>query len=200
MSSPSSKPDPVAKAPFLGAAAVFLAVAGLVFALAIKPLGAAELLGLFACIAAASAFATIPFAIDFARASTPPATQGTSSSPSAAPAASDPAPQIDTDKLAAQIADIVEARLAALDQRRHDEILRAAIAARPAPVEPSSASPVLNSDQIAAPASTAKPRLGRGLASLIHNPAALAKPCADVPAPEQIRENDTGEDDQRAAA
>lgn len=185
MSSPASQPAPVAKTPFLAAAALFLGVAGLVFAFAIKPLGAAELIGLLGCVAAASAFATIPFVLDFARRSQ------VAIPPALAPAAPVPS-TVDAGQLAAQVADLVEARLAAAEDRRRDDILRAALAARPAPVEqPASAEAPrpLDADQIAAPAA-AKPRLGRGLASLIHNPSALAKPAAPSPAG----------DDERAAA
>lgn len=188
MSSLSSQPAPVAKTPFLAAAALFLGVAALVFALAIKPLGAAELLGLLACAAAAAVFATIPFALDFARASAAPAVSPVSP---VAPVAE----AIDTEKLAARVADLVEARLAAVDQRRQDEIIRAALAARPAPAEPPAVSPAPNSDQISAPAASAKPRLGRGLASLIHNPAALARP--DLV--EQSK-SAPGDENERAAA
>ena len=187
MSSLSSQPAPVAKTPFLAAAALFLGVAALVFALAIKPLGAAELLGLLACAAAAAVFATIPFA----RASAAPAVSPVSPVAPVAPVAE----AIDTEKLAARVADLVEARLAAVDQRRQDEIIRAALAARPAPAEPPAVSPAPNSDQISAPAASAKPRLGRGLASLIHNPAALARP--DLV--EQSK-SAPGDENERAAA
>ena len=183
MPSLHSQPAPVDKTPFLAAAALFLGVAALVFALAIKPLGLAELLGLLACVAASSTFATLPFALDFARTT---ASSNVTSVP--------PAPEaIDTEKLAAQVADLVEARLAAADQRRQDEIIRAALAARSA-IEPPAAPPSPSSDRTSAPSPASKPRLGRGLASLIHNPAALSRPeLGEEPKPAP------GDEDERAA-
>lgn len=181
MSSAPATPPPVAKTPFLAAAAFFLAAAALVLALSIRPLGAAELIGLLACVSAASVFATIPFSLDFARRS--PVERS-------APAAA--APLIDPAALAEQISAAVESRLAAAEDRRRDELLRAAAAAAAASTAaPSGSRPPLDTDQINAPASTAaKPRLGRGLASLIHNPSALAKPSAP---------SSEGEDERAAA-
>lgn len=167
----TTAPARTPKTPFLGASALFCAIAVLIGVVAIRPLGAAELLGLLACVAAASAAATIPFVIDFTRRLDAPR-----------------APAIDANRLAAQVADLVEARLAATEDRRRDEILRAAQAARPESATAAAALPT--SDQISAPAA-AKPRLGRGLSSLIHNPAALAKPASATP---------SGGEDERAAA
>jgi len=193
----SAHPAPVAKTPFLAAAALFVGVAALVFTLAIKPLGAAELLGLLACIAAASAFATLPFAIDFTRradASLAPAPASAKVAIPAAPAA----PAIDADQLAAQVAAAVDVRLsatlpqfaaqitaalAAAEEKRRAELQAALAAATPArPVD---------SDTVSAPAG-AKPRLGRGLLGLMHAPSALtAKAPGEAPA---------SSEDERAAA
>ena len=106
MSSPvSSLPAPHTKTPFLGAAAFFGALAGFIAWLAIKPLGAAELLGIAACSAAAGAVAAIPFAVDFARRLQP------------AP------PTVCAETLAARVSEL-------LDEKRQTEI-RAALAATP---------------------------------------------------------------------
>jgi hypothetical protein len=106
MSTPApSLPAPSAKTPFLAAAAFFGALAGFVAWLAIKPLGAAELLGIAACCAAAGATASFPFATDFARRLTP------------AP------PAVCAETLAARVAEL-------LDEKRQTEI-RAALATTP---------------------------------------------------------------------
>lgn len=194
MSSSASTFSPVPKAPFLAASAVFLVVAILIGAFAIAPLGAAELLGIAACAAAAAVFASVPFVVDFTRrldASRAPSAPA----PSTAPAA--PAPMIDPARLAEQIAAAVDSRLAASEDRRRDELVRAATAAASTVAASGAGSrPPLEADQIPAPAAGARPRLGRGLASLIHNPSALAKPAAEpdkAPAPDDA-------DDHRAAA
>ncbi len=199
MSSAAHHSVSVAKTPFLSAAALFLGVAALVFALAIKPLGAAELVGLLACVAAASVFATIPFVVDHTRRSI--------AFPREIPAATPPlststAPALDADRLAAQIAAAVEsavdarlastlpdlaaqitASLAATEEKRRAE-LQAALAAT-TPARP------VDSDTVSAPAG-AKPRLGRGLLGLMHAPSALtAKAPGEAPA---------SSEDERAAA
>ncbi len=193
MSSATHQPAPVAKTPFLAAAALFLGVAALVFALAIKPLGVAELLGLLACVGAASAFATIPFVLDFAR-RLPAAPASVAVAIPAAPAS----PGIDADQLAAQVAAAIDVRLsatlpalssqivaelAAAEEKRRAELQAALAAATPArPVD---------SDTVSAPAG-AKPRLGRGLLGLMHAPSALtAKTPGEAPA---------SSEDERAAA
>ncbi len=169
------------KAPFVAASALFCVVAVLIGSFAIKPLGAAELLGLLACVASASISTTIPFALDFARRAD--ATRGFASG--ARPAAQ-PAPTLDTSALSAEVAAAVEARLsaalpelaaqitaslAAAEEKRRAEFQAALAAATPPrPFE---------AEAITAPPG-AKPRLGRGLAGLMHHPSALAKP----PAPE----------------
>lgn len=166
----------IPKAPFLGASALLCAAAVLIGVVAIRPLGAAELLGLLVCVGAASACATIPFVIDFTRrldaTRAPAAPAQISAAPAPAPA---PAPQIDSAQLAAQVAEIVEARLAAAEDRRRAELQAALAAATPArPVD---------SDTVSAPAG-AKPRLGRGLLGLMHAPGAIAAKPAD---PEEDR-------------
>ncbi|MEN9841448.1 MAG: hypothetical protein RL376_1248, partial [Verrucomicrobiota bacterium] len=60
-------PSLPAKTPFFAAAAFFAALATLVAWLGIAPLGAAELLGISACSAAAGFALTFPFAVDFVR-------------------------------------------------------------------------------------------------------------------------------------
>ncbi len=124
------------------AAALFAGLALLIARLAVAPLGAADLLGIAACAAAAGAFATLGF--------------------TNRPAA------LSSEALAAQVAAAVEARLRP--------------AATPAQPEAGAADsrPPLTAAEIPAPAAGAKPRLGRGLAGLMHHPSALAKP----PAPE----------------
>ncbi|MCX6936520.1 MAG: hypothetical protein NTU80_01275 [Verrucomicrobia bacterium] len=101
----SSLPAPSAKTPFLAGAAFFSALAGFIAWLAIKPLGAAELLGIAACSAATGAAATFPFAVDFARRLT------------VTP------PTVCTETLATRVAELLE-------ENRQTEI-RAAVAATP---------------------------------------------------------------------
>jgi hypothetical protein len=175
-SAPESLAPRVAKAPFFAAAVFFLFAAALILALAIRPLGAAELIGLLACVAAAAVFVTIPFAVDFTR-------QGIRGN-------AEPRLDLISAALAEQISAAVEARLAASEERRREELLRAAAAAAtPARsvAAPASARPLPSVDDIAPPAASAKPRLGRGLSSLIHNPSALTRP---APAPAGAAEED----------
>ena len=189
MSSSAATPAPVAKTPFLSAAAFFLGVAALVFALAIKPLGAAELIGLLACVSAASIFAAIPFAVDHAR-----RLPG-----NAEPQLGRP-PALDADRLAARVAAEIDSRLAAAlpalagqitaelnaaEEKRRAE-LQTALAAAAAPARP------VDADSVSSPVG-AQPRLGRGLLGLMHAPGALAKPAA---APSSA----SGAEDDRAAA
>ncbi len=101
----SSLPTPSAKTPFLASAGFFSALAGFIAWLAIKPLGAAELLGIAACAAAAGAAAAFPFAVDFARRLTPTP------------------PPVCAETLAARVAEL-------LDEKRQTEI-RVAVAATP---------------------------------------------------------------------
>jgi hypothetical protein len=128
------------------AAALFVGLALLIARLAVAPLGAADLVGIAACAAAAGAFATLAFTL---RPASIPATAGA----------------IDTDALASQVAAAVEARL------------RPAVAAGNAepPLGSSDSRPPLTAAEIPAPAASAKPRLGRGLAGLMHHPSALSK-------------------------
>jgi hypothetical protein len=162
---------PTARKPCLAAAAFFAALALLIAHLAVAPLGAADLLGIAACAAAAGAFATLAFTLR----------------PASLPAA----PVLDPAALAEQISAAIELRLAASEDRRRDELLRAAQAAASMSAPADSRAP-LSTDDIPASAVTAKPRLGRGLASLIHNPSALAKPAPAAPSDEST--------DDRAAA
>lgn len=166
----------VAKAPFLAAAVFFLLAATLILALAIRPLGAAELIGLLACVTAAAVFATIPFTLDFAR-------QGSRGN-------AEPRLDLLSAALAEQISAAVEARLAASEERRREELLRAAaVAAATASgvAAPASARPTPGIDEIAPRSAAAKPRLGRGLSSLIHDPSALTRP---APAPAGAADED----------
>ncbi|MBC8011913.1 MAG: hypothetical protein H7067_17640 [Burkholderiales bacterium] len=175
----------VPKTPFLAAAALFLGVAALIGALAIRPLGAAELLGLLACTAAAAVFATIPFAIDLTR-----RLDANRVLIKSEPITDQPATEVcnpygyksalDPEALAASIATAVEARLdarlAAAEETRRAEI-QAAIAATTPPR-------IHDADTIAPPASaassatgaSAKPRLGRGLLGLMHAPSPPRSP------------------------
>jgi hypothetical protein len=149
---------PSARKPCLAAAAFFAGLALLIARLAVAPLGAADLLGIAACAAAAGAFATLAFAHRSA------------------------APALSNEALADQISAAIEARLSASDDRRRDDLLRAAQAARPDP-----SAPALTTDAISAPSASAKPRLGRGLAGLMHNPSALRARPADAPPPADDR-------------
>lgn len=151
-----------AQKPCLAAAALFVGLALVIARLAVAPLGAADLIGIAACAAGAGSFATLAFTL--------------SPRPVSANAASSSAQGLDASALATQIAAAVDARLTASGDRRQEEILRAAQAARPAQTEP--AAPTLTADQIAAP-TAAKPRLGRGLAALMHHPAALTSPAPE---------------------
>ncbi|MEO0054532.1 MAG: hypothetical protein RLZZ50_479 [Verrucomicrobiota bacterium] len=150
-----------AQKPCLAAAALFAGLAVVIARLAVAPLGAADLLGIAACAAGSGAFATLAFTLR---------------SGNAEPRLGLPSPALDTAALAEQIATAVDARLAASEERRHDDLLRAAQAARPVQTETSA--PALTSDQIFAPAA-AKPRLGRGLAGLMHHPSALVSPASE---------------------
>jgi hypothetical protein len=173
----------------LAASVLFLGLALLIARLAVAPLGAADLLGIAACAAAAGAFATLAFTLR---------PESSAAAPVAiAPVAPAAAPVLDTAALAEQIATAVDARLAASEERRREELLRAAASAASSnATSPSDSRPPLSTDHLGAPAAaSAKPRLGRGLASLIHNPAALA---AKPPAPES--EPRAGGEDERAAA
>lgn len=147
-----------AQKPCLAAAALFAGLALVIARLAVAPLGAADLVGIAACAAGAGAFAALAFTL---RPVGDVATETAS---------------FDHSALADQIAAAVDARLAAAGDRRQEEILRAAQAARPAPAE--SPAPAPTSDQISAPAA-AKPRLGRGLAALMHHPSALTSPASE---------------------
>jgi|GEM_PF-6284056 hypothetical protein len=192
------------KAPFLAASGLFCAVAVLIGLLAIKPLGGAELLGLLACVGAASVFATIPFVLDFARRADAAraATLVPAAQPEPAPTVA-PAPAIDTAAISAEIASAVDARLAAAlpelatritaslaaaEEKRRAELQAALAAATPArPVD---------ADAISAPAG-AKPRLGRGLLGLMHSPSALSSKPASA-SNSTAPQDDSGDD--RAAA
>lgn len=190
------------KAPFLAASGLFCAVATLIGLLAIKPLGAAELLGLLACVAAAAIFATIPFVLDFARRADAARVAAPAPQPAPAPAvAPTQPPALDAAALSTEIASAVEARLSAAlpelaaqitaslsaaEEKRRAE-LQAALAAAtpPRPVD---------ADAVSAPAG-AKPRLGRGLLGLMHSPSALAAKPAVAPGSSADHT-----DDDRAAA
>ncbi len=205
MSTPAHSHAPaVVKTPFLAAAAFFLGVGALIGALSIRPLGVAELLGLHACVAAAAAFATIPFTLEFAHRH--------AAGRSAPGIAEHPLGLSTTDQeklatdLAASLSATVEATvtaalearlaaalpaftaqlataLAAADDKRRDDILRAITATTPAPARP------LDIDSMPAPAPGAKPRLGRGLLGLMHAPSAITppppKPAASDPTEER---------------
>ncbi len=142
-----------AQKPCLAAATLFAGLAVVIARLAVAPLGAADLIGIAACAAGSGAFATLAFTL------APRAAQANAA-------------------LADQIATAVDARLAAAGERRQEEMLRAARAARPAPVQTEPPGAALTSDQISAPG-TAKSRLGRGLAGLMHHPSALVSPAPD---------------------
>jgi hypothetical protein len=226
MSSQIETTPSVPKTPFLAVSALFLGVAALVGVLAIKPLGAAELLGLLACVASATVFATVPFTIDLTRRldarrhASDPAQTAALPAPEIRHQSGDK-PALDAEALVTRIATAVEARLdasletrlaAALPAFREqlasalttglaaaEETRRAEIQAAIAATTPPRA---LDADNIAPPAAAStgaagKPRLGRGLLGLMHAPAALAaKPAA--PSAGDSREPAT--DDDRAAA
>ncbi len=188
MSSPAAQPAPVAKTPFLVAAVSLLAVAVLVGVLAIRPLGATELLGMFGCVAAAAVFAAIPHVVDFTRrldASRPRAVE------SPMPAPPPPAPRIDAALLAAEVSAAVEARIEAATptlNARIAETVAAAVAAAFAAAEEKRRAEVeaalvattppraLDADAVPVSAPGARPRLGRGLLGLMHGAGALSRP------------------------
>lgn len=197
MSSSIETTRPVAKTPFFAAAAFLLGAALLVGILAIRPLGAAELIGLLACVSAASVFAAIPFVVDFTRRLDAARRPAPAPVVIAAPAPAGPSAA----ELSAQIAAAVDARLAAAlpvftnqlsatlaaaEETRRAEIFRA-FAATPAAT--------IDSSTINAPAG-AKPRLGRGLAGLIHGANAITSSAPAAPSPD----DQTEAPDQRAAA
>ncbi len=164
-------PSPARK-PCLAAAALFAALALLIAKLALAPLGAADLLGISACAAAAGAFATLAFAL---RAQTPGSAEQL---------------HILRDEDLAKITATVTAALTAADAARRAEQQAAITATTPARV--------LDTDHIPAPPPGSKPRLGRGLLGLMQSPSALAatvKPAINAPAPPPAES-----DDDRAAA
>lgn len=138
------------KTPFFAAAVFFAALAALVAWLGIAPLGAAELLGISACAAAAGSALAFPFAVDFVR-------QLKTDQPPLAAAPS-------AEALAAHIAELLE-------EKRQSE-LHAALAATP--------TRRIDTDSVASTAG-AKPRLGRGLLGLMHDPAAITPPASTAP-------------------
>jgi len=158
-------PSPVSKIPFLAASVLFAAVAGVVARIAPSPLDAIELVCLLAATAAASAFATAAF----------------TRRPAPSPAA---APQLSPADFAAQIAKAVETRLAAADQSRRNEILRAVAET---PVRQ------IDIDALPAPAPGSKTRLGRGLLGLMHGPGAITT------SPAKAIEPDPSSEESRAA-
>lgn len=205
------------KTPFLAAAALFVGMAVLIGALSIRPLGAAELLGLLACTAAAAVFATIPFTIDLTRnldahrVFTKPETTPAQASAEVCHQSGDKS-VLDPEVLAASIATTMEARIDAhLDTRlaaalpAFTEQLTTALSASLAAAEETRRAEIQaaiaattpprihDADTIAPPASAApgstaaKPRLGRGLLGLMHAPSALTA-------------KPTTTDDDRAAA
>lgn len=196
MSSPAAQPAPVAKTPFLVAAVSLLAVAVLVGVLAIRPLGATELLGMFGCVAAAAVFAAIPHVVDFTRrldASRPRAVESPVPAPAPAPvpAPPPPAPRIDAALLAAEVSAAVEARIEAATptlNARIAETVAAAVASAFAAAEEKRRAEVeaalvattppraLDADAVPVSAPGAKPRLGRGLLGLMHGAGALSRP------------------------
>ena len=153
-----------AQKPCLAAATLFAGLAVVIARLAVAPLGAADLIGIAACAAGSGAFATLAFTLG--------------PRPASANAAPHSTRGIDAAALAEQIAATIDARLAAAGERRQEEMLRAALAARPAPVQTEPPGAAFTSDQISAPG-TAKPRLGRGLAGLMHHPSALVSPAPE---------------------
>lgn len=187
----SSAPPVVPKIPFLAASGFFCVLAGFIAHSAIRPLGAADLLGLGACVAAASVFAAIPFVIDFALrldagrqpvASPPTVDPAPDSTPPSPPS---PSPEL----LADLVASAVDARLAAAlpawserlaaalsasEEKHREDILRT-LAAHQSPPLPRP----LDTDAITAPVG-AKPRLGRGLLGLMHGPGAITPPASPV--------------------
>lgn len=152
-------PTPARK-PCLVAAAFFAALALLIAKLALAPLGAADLLGISACAAAAGTFATLAFTL---RA---------------------PAPE-DTGLSAADLEKItatVTAALTAAEAARRAEQQAAIDATTPARV--------LDADHLSAPSAGAKPRLGRGLLGLMQSPSALAAATKPDPRPAASSDSD----------
>ena len=188
---PSPAPT-VAKPPFLAAAGFFGLLAGFIAHTAIRPLGAADLLGMGACVAAAASLVTIPFALDFARSletrsetafarapvpvDVPPPAPVPAFSPEALQQAVGAAVEAHLAAALPAWSEQLAAALAAAEEKHREEVLRALTAANAAPVR------TPDTDAIAAPAG-AKPRLGRGLLGLIHGPGAITPPAA--PAPER---------------
>ncbi len=176
--------SPIPKLPFLAAAALFWLLAGFIARVAIRPLGAADLLGMGACVAAGAAFATIPFVVDFTRRLEAGRHRDPAAGQQPAAPVPQPAPQLSAEALAAHIAAAVDARLtaalpawtgqlaaalASADEKRREEILKA-VAATPARQ--------IDTDAVSVPAGT-KARLGRGLLGLMHAPGAITPPAPE---------------------
>jgi hypothetical protein len=158
--------------PCLAAAASFVVLALLIGRLAIAPLGWADVLGIAACAAAAGVFAALAFAYR------PPDSAAVGR------------PLVPAD-LADQILAAVDARLP-VDAGRHSGQVpsaRLVVQSEPpaAPLAPAGSRPALSTDDVTPSSANAKPRLGRGLAGLIHHPAALASsstpPAGETTAP-----------------
>lgn len=168
MSLPETFSSPtVAKKPFFAAAALFLSVAAFIGAFAIAPLGIAELLGLLACVAAASGFVTAPFVFDFARRF------------EARPPATPTEPAFSKEELGQHIAEVLDSRLAAAlpeftaqlsvalaerEEQRRAEIQAALTTTPPRQID---------ADALPASPSGGKSRLGRGLLGLMHGATAI---------------------------
>ena len=167
---PTASHLPVAKAPFLWTAGLFCALAIFIARMAIGSLGASDVLGIVACAAAATAFATIPFSVDFARRLHPAqkhAALTASSSPTVEAMSTQIAAAIDA-RLAAALPEWTEqlaSALAASDQKHREAVLRTLAGTPPRPVD---------ADLVTAP--LGKARLGRGLEGLIRGatPTAVA--------------------------
>jgi hypothetical protein len=179
-----------ARKPALAAAAFFVALAVLIARLAVAPLGAADLIGIAACAAAAGAFATLGFC-QLAPASTQAPGELCHQLGDKSP--------LDAEALAARLearlAATVSATLAAAESARRAE-QEAAIAATTPPR-------ALDTDAIPAPAAGAKPRLGRGLLGLMHSPSALTSAAKSTPAAPSVSARPTTGDEpesERAAA
>lgn len=198
MSSASLTAHP-AKFPCLIAASVFAALAALIGWLASAPLGAADLVGISACAAAAGAFGTLAFAL---RAPAPAmaeekfSTSAESTAPVAvAPVVVQPA-EFDTTKLSALLDERLAAAFAAADEKRRSEVAAAVAATTPPRAIEAAAVP--------APAAGAKPRLGRGLLGLMNSPEALARSSTPAVGPESATapaaEASEDQEPERAAA
>lgn len=178
MSSPAQKPC-------LAAAAFFAALGALIARLAVAPLGAADLLGISACAAAAGAFATLAFTLRAPE---------RIAQPQAATTAMLPAAELEKltatleSRLAAQVSAALSAGFAAADEKRQAEV-QAAVTATTPPRE-------LDTDKLPTPAAGAKPRLGRGLLGLMQSPSALASVARPTPPTVSAAEDE----DERAAA